>query len=370
MVEDFGPLGSGFTFARFGKNFPAKMKLKKTFFLVAQIAAAALFAGSAAAQTTNQGGLFSIMDENDLWSNFFGPHQDRHYTHGTKLTWLAPDGWWPHTTAWLKQIPQWGIHDATGNFGFVLGQSIFTPENILAPAPLPDDRPYAGWLYAGVLFERRQQASDHFAVMESFELDLGVIGHGSLADETQKLIHSWRFPEDIPQGWNNQIKDEPGLLLKYARLWRWSPTARTAKFFDLIPRIGGEAGNVAIFGTAGATARIGWNLPDDFGVQIIDSPASVNGGLQHRENPFSLCAFAAADGRLVAHDITLDGNSYRQSQSVRKYDAVNDLSWGVAIQPCAHFEISYVQVTRSKQFSGQRRKDVFGSIDVKFMCAF
>ena len=63
-------------------------------------------------------------------------------------------------------------------------------------------------------------------------------------------------------------------------------------------------------------------------------------------------------------------NSYQTSQSVKKYDYVNDLSWGVAVQPCAHFEVSYVQVTRSKEFSGQRKKDVFGSIDFKFMFAF
>ena len=346
------------------------MKLKSIFSLAVPVVAAALLAGNAAAQNTNQGGMFSLMDENDMYSNLAGPHQDRHYTHGTKLTWVAPDDYWPQTTAGLNRIPQLGLHAATGNLGFVFGQSMFTPENILTPAPILNDRPYAGWLYVGALFERRGTLTPHLAVMESFELDLGIVGHGSAADEAQKLIHSWRFPEDVPQGWGNQIKDEPGILLKYARLWRWSPTARTAKFFDVIPRGGGEVGNVAIFGTAGATARIGWNLPDDFGVQIIDSPASVNGGLSHRGSQFSIYAFAAADGRLVAHDITLDGNSYQTSQSVRKYDFVNDLSCGVAMQPCRHLEISYVQVTRSKEFSGQSRKDVFGSIDFKFMWPF
>ena len=33
-----------------------------------------------------RGGSFTITDENDAWSNPFGPHQDRHYTHGVKLT--------------------------------------------------------------------------------------------------------------------------------------------------------------------------------------------------------------------------------------------------------------------------------------------
>ena len=334
------------------------------------VTAAALLVAVSAVRAEDAGGFFSIMDENDLYSDPFGTHQDRHYTHGSKLTWVASDDDLPCLTHAFGKIPTWGMDQATGNVGFAVGQSMFTPENILNPAPIPTDRPYAGWLYAGLLFERRAQPSDHFATMESFELDLGVVGHASLADEAQKLIHSWRFPEDIPQGWGNQIKDEPGILLKYARLWRWSPTAGTGKYFDVIPLVGAEVGNVNISGTAGATARLGWNLPDDFGVQIIDSPASVNGSLAAHKNPISAYLFAGAAGRLVGHDITLDGNSYKTSQSVKKYDYVNDLSWGFAVQPCRHFEISYVQVTRSKEFVGQVQKDVFGSIDFKFMFSF
>ena len=346
------------------------MRFQKLLIWAAVIVTAGAGVGAGAARAGDAGGLLSIIDENDLYSDPFGTHQDRHYTHGLKLTWVAPDDWLPFATDHLGKIPTWGMDGATGNLGFSFGQSMFTPENILNPAPIPTDRPYAGWLYAGLIFERRAQSSDHFATMESFELDLGVVGHASLADEAQKLIHSWRFPEDIPQGWDNQIKDEPGLLLKYARLWRWSPTARTGKYFDVIPRAGIELGNVAILGSAGATARLGWNLPDDFGVQIIDSPAAVNGGLSARPPGFSAYLFAGAEGRLVGHDITLDGNSYQTSQSVKKYDCVNDLSWGFAIQPCRHLEFSYVQVTRSKEFVGQLQKDVFGSFDLKFMCSF
>lgn len=330
----------------------------------------ALLLSGVAAHAQLEGGIFSLIDENDLNSNFFGPHQDRHYTHGTKLTWLAPDDYWPQTTAWLNQIPQWGIHDAVGKIGFTLGQSMFTPQNILTTTPLTSDRPYAGWLYAGMVFERRGTLTPRIAVLESFELDLGLVGPDAFAGEVQRAIHRWRFPEDIPQGWNNQIRNEPALLLKYGRLWRWSPTATTAKYFDFIPRAGFNLGNVNISGTVGITTRVGWNLPDDFGVQIIDSPSAVNGGGSERKNNFSVYAFAGADGRLVGRDITLDGNSWRTSQSVKKYDWVNDLSWGIAVQPCAHFELSWVQVTRSKQFSGQQNKDVFGSLNFKFMWGF
>jgi hypothetical protein len=266
-------------------------------------------------------------------------------------------------------IPLWGIHDPAASFGFLFGQSMYTPENILDPKPIPTDRPYAGWLYAGLVYQRRGELTANCAVMENFEINLGVVGPLAYAGEIQRLVHRWRFPEDIPQGWGNQLRNEPGLVLKYARLWRWSPTAGTAKYFDVIPRTGLDLGNVAIFGTAGATLRLGLNLPPDFGMQIIDSPASANGGLLPAPHS-SVYFFAGADLRFVARDIALDGNSFRSGPSVKKRNWVDDLTWGFAVQPCRFVEIRYAHVSRSRQFHGQRGNDVFGSIDGRLMFSF
>ncbi|HSY18703.1 MAG TPA: lipid A deacylase LpxR family protein [Candidatus Acidoferrales bacterium] len=311
-----------------------------------------------------QGGFFDITDENDAWSDFLGKHQDRHYTHGTKVTFMLPE----HTLT-DTVIPLWGLHDAVTSKGFVLGQNMYTPENILDPNPIPTDHPYAGWLYTGMVYQRRGEYSDHLAVLENFEINLGIVGPLSLAGQTQRLIHRWRFPEDIPAGWDNQLKNEPGLALKYARLWRWSPTEETAKYFDIIPRAGVEVGNVAILATAGATLRIGLNLPNDFGQQIIDSLASNNGGLATSPQ-WSAYFFAGVDGRAIAHDITLDGNTFRGGPHVEKRDFVDDMTLGVAFQPCRYFEIRYAHINRSRQFHGQQGNDVFGSIDIRWMFSF
>lgn len=332
-----------------------------------------LFAGGfslSAADAPERGGSFSITDENDAWSNPFGPHQDRHYTHGVKLAYIGGDDDMTNLTARLNRFFWWGHQPLPGNFGFVAGQDMFTPENILDPNPILTDRPYAGWLYAGMVYQRRNEHSAHFATMENFEINFGIVGPDSMADDTQTLIHRWRFPEDIPQGWKNQIHDEPGLVLKYAQLWRYSLNDTTARFFDVIPHAGFELGNVAIFATAGVTARLGFNLPPDFGTQIIDSPASASGGMNQNTPLFACYAFAGVDGRYVAHDITLDGNTFRTSQSVEKYNFVNDLSWGVAVDVGRHLEISWAQITRSKEFVGQVQKDVFGSINCLFKFSF
>jgi len=322
------------------------------------------FTSFSALAVEEQGGFFDITDENDAWSNVLGKHQDRHYTHGTKVTFMLREYSLTDTV-----IPLWGIHDAVANKGFLLGQNMYTPENILDPRPIPSDHPYAGWLYAGMVYQRRGQFTDHIAVMENFEVNLGVVGPLSMAGQTQRLIHRLRFPEDIPEGWGNQLKSEPGLSLKYARQWRWSPTDATADYFDVIPRAGVVVGNVAIFATAGVMLRAGLNLPKDFGMQLIDSPASNNGGLATSAH-WSAYVFAAADARVIAHDITLDGNTFRGGPSVDKRNFVDDLSWGMAVQPCRYFEVRYAHVIRSRQFHGQQGNDVFGSIDARFMFSF
>ena len=43
---------------------------------------------------------------------------------------------------------------------FILGQSIFTPEDITNPNLIVNDRPYAGWLYFGIgLIKRHKSGS-------------------------------------------------------------------------------------------------------------------------------------------------------------------------------------------------------------------
>ena len=329
---------------------------------------------NASAATDDQSGFLAITEENDSFSNPFGTHQDRHYTQGLKISLFGGDDFMTNTTARLDRlIPAWGINPQAGDLGWIiLGQNIYTPSNILARAPIPTDRPYAGWLYTGAVYQRRGELAPNLAVMENFEINLGVVGPYSLAAGSQIAVHHLFFgTNDIPKGWRNQLDNEPGLELKYARLWRWTPTTATAKYFDVIPRVGGELGNVQIFATAGATMRLGYNLPQDFGVQIIDSPATVNGGLTRHSLPFFGYLFGGVDGRAVAHDITLDGNSFNNSgPSVDRNVLVGDVTWGFALQFCTHIEFSYEHIIRTEEFKGQFQNDILGSLTLKAKYAF
>jgi hypothetical protein len=315
----------------------------------------------------SQGPILAATEENDLFSDpFSADHTDRHYTQGLRLTYFgdADDTprWADHVA---RALPTWGISVDARDFGYAFGQNMYTPEKLLTNAPVTNDRPYGGWLYLGAVLQRRGLTGNGIPVQEDFEVDLGMTGKASLAEAAQENFHRWVYGEDIPRGWHNQLANEPGLLLKYQRLWRLSVNEQTARYIDFIPHAGGELGNVAIFGNLGATLRVGCNLPQDFGIPIIDSPASFNGGTTPRVPPFGFYLFGGVDGRYVAHNLFLDGNSFRGGPSVERMPWVADLICGGAIQITRHIELSYTRVTRTLEFAGQKNADIFGSITAK-----
>ncbi|HUI06398.1 MAG TPA: lipid A deacylase LpxR family protein [Verrucomicrobiae bacterium] len=320
----------------------------------------------ASAPADGDGCVLALTVENDSFANPFGEHQDRHYTAGLKMVLFGGDDFASNLTGRLNKLADWGINPEAGNLGWIIvGQNIYTPEKILDPAPIKTDRPYAGWLYTGAVYQRRGALGTNVAVMENFEINLGVVGPDAIGEEAQKTIHRWWFPDDIPKGWDHQLKNEPGLVLKYARLWRYSPTAETARYADVIPYVGGDLGNVFTFATAGTTVRLGCNLPRDFGVPIIDSPASINSGLTRQAPWWYAYGFGGVAGRAVGHDITLDGNSFRGGPSVDKNIWVGDLSWGFAVQMFRHLEVAYTRIIRTEEFRGQDGNDKIGSFTIK-----
>ena len=160
------------------------------------------------AEDDKEGPLFAVLEENDLLSNpFKSNQQDRHYTHGLKFIYLGGSERVPRWVGVLsRSLPSFGIAAPINHAGVVLGQNIYTPDNLTSAVIVTDDRPYAGWLYAGaVLMRRGETPAQHIPVMESFEINLGIIGPEALSEEGQENIHRWRFPDDIPKGWDNQF---------------------------------------------------------------------------------------------------------------------------------------------------------------------
>jgi hypothetical protein len=335
-------------------DFP-KMTVRRFRPLVPVLAACTALAPPAFAEG---GGTFSVQIENDRVAN-----TDRHYTHGTRFDWVSDkttDG-----PDWVREGLQtlYPLAEVrAGRLGFALGQSIFTPKDTATKAPIKDDRPYAAWLYAGASVHA--ETSRHFEgrrldVLDSVELDLGVIGPAAQGRQVQNGFHDL-IRVDRAEGWDNQLKNEPAAAMFFSRTWR--PEAWTVRGLeaDLLPQIGGSLGNVYTHADAGAFVRFGSGLDVDYGPPHI-RPSSAGIAAVDPRQDFSWYAFAGASGRAVARNIFLDGNTFVDSPSVAKNPFVADFQLGVAMV-WREVRLTFSEIFRTPEFKEQQNSDRFGSL--------
>jgi hypothetical protein len=305
-------------------------------------------AGSEEAPRT---GTVSLVVENDLFYNV-----DRNYTNGIALVWVpggdAP-GWAVRVARWLPWFPR----DGRVRHGYTLGQNMYTPADIALADPPRDDRPYAGWLYGaiGLGVETGRQ-------LDQLWMTLGVVGPASLADETQTFVHGITSSSE-PRGWGTQLENEPGILLTYQRSWRGLATKPLAGLdLDITPHIGGALGNVYTYASAGLTVRVGRSLALDYGPPRIQ-PSLPGAGFFVPTDTFGWYLFAGLDGRAVARNIFLDGNTFQDSRRVDREPLVGDLQWGITLT-WRGARVSYTHVMRSREFESPNRHDEFGSVSL------
>lgn len=315
---------------------------------------------------SKSGGTIGLYLENDTFAG-----TDRDYTSGVKIGWSSPDlndfdesaASRPFDPA-LKTLPFINEPEFQKNFLIGAGQTIYTPTDTDAAALLPNDRPYAGWLYLslGVVWKNA-------TVRNSVVFDVGVVGPWSFAKETQRLVHDI-LQNDHPNGWDNQLHNEPGIVGTYERVWRWPRIARRSGLdWEFLPHAGFALGNVATYANVGGEFRYGLNLPDNFGTSpisastVTSTPVDGALGAERAAFDFGVHAFARADGRFVAHNIFLDGNTFHDSHSVDRKWLVADLSVGAAVN-YKNTQISYAFVYRTKEFEGQEQGQLFGMISL------
>jgi lipid A 3-O-deacylase len=309
-------------------------------------------------------GSMSLYSENDKY--FAGT--DQYYTNGAKLSFLSTnlrDFTGDSVPFPVRQVARLlnplVPADRDYKLGLSLGQNIYTPVDTSTTESVPTDRPYSAWLYVGACFQSYRPApagSRKVALLDTLEITLGMVGPDALGRQVQNGFHHLIHAASA-NGWSHQIHDEPGLNLVYQRKYRFSTShAREGWGAELIPHVGLSLGNVFTYLNAGAEVRAGWRLAEDFGTDLIHPSSDSN---SRRRPPFSAFFFAATDGRVVARDITLDGNTFRDSAHVDKRPLVGDFYSGVAIGT-RHLQLTYAENLRTREFEGQRRSAVFGSI--------
>ncbi len=311
-------------------------------------------------------GTFTVQFENDLFAG-----TDRNYTNGVRLSWLSPEGGQTlpvlqHARDLLAMIAQ--DDNRKTRFGWALGQEIYTPGDRQATRLITDDRPYAGWLYGALSLHSEVDNGDGAKTSESVELSLGIVGPEALGEEAQDFVHSVRLIDKF-KGWDNQLKTEPGLLIAYERRWRFAKPWHLGDTlqWDFVPHAGGSVGNVLTHLGLGGAVRVGVNLPDDFGPPALIHGASTVDRLN--EDGIGAYVFATAEGRYVAHNIFLDGNTWRAGHSVDRVPWVGRFTLGVALE-YGRFRIAYTNAVVTEEFEGQQRYSRFGAISTSFQAFF
>jgi lipid A 3-O-deacylase len=331
---------------------------------------------------------FTLRFENDLFAD-----TDRFYTNGLKASWASPDLRWFQDLEWFRKpgrlsrlanglidaLPWAGDTERRRNLSLSVGQMMYTPQDIRSKAPLPEDRPYAGWLYGSAAFH-----SKTYRTLDTFEIQAGFTGPWSFAEHVQDLVHDLRGIARA-RGWDHQIDTEPAFALVYDRKYRIVPRIDLGSGwgFDAIVHGGLAAGTAFTHAAAGIEVRFGWNVPMDFGTALIRpagetnapavkcDPAAPEGSeycdprYSRAGHAFSFHLFAAASGRAVLRDIFLDGNTFSRSPHVDKEPLVGDFMFGASLI-YRRVKLSYAQVLRTEEFRRQPDWQNFGSVTVSF----
>ncbi len=296
----------------------------------------------------------TVIEEND--SVIFGD-SDKYYTQGLEFVYLGPDvevdrGW----IGPFNLLGDLGPFDAAGagevsrRYEILLGQSMFTPKDTASEDPDPDDRPYAGWLYGGVglIQDTDRRRLDHL------ELLAGIVGPDAFGKTTQNDYHQF-LGVDESRGWDEQLHNEPGVMLSYERKWRFLQPIGGGFAVDAIPELGITVGNVMDYVQAGGMLRFGKNLEADYGPQRIRPALSGTSyfNSDYLDGPFGFYFFVGTQGRAVARNAFLDGNTFRDSRSVDSEALVGDLSGGLALFWGDAVRLDTVVTYRTEEFEDQ-----------------
>ncbi|MDR9467916.1 lipid A deacylase LpxR family protein [Marinospirillum sp.] len=300
---------------------------------------------------TQAQGYISLQIEND---GVLGV--DRHYTHGMQLNFMPeaePPAW---ATALLPQ--------ATGSLAseLSLGQAIFTPADIEKAAAQPQDRPWAGYLYASyALMSKPTERTSSFQEGQMLQLTLGHVGPDSGAELAQKQIHKLIGSPD-PEGWEHQLGNEPTFNLHYFHKWIQYLDASEGRDLEVSPVFSLAAGSPYTYLSGSLALRWGDNLKLDYGPPALH-PGYPGSSYFSPGTPWNWYVFGGLEYRRVIYNLFLDGNLFRSSPSVEKRADVGAAFAGAALI-YRRARISFTTTYRTREFVGQEEGDFFGALNL------
>ncbi|MHB0964272.1 MAG: lipid A-modifier LpxR family protein [Gemmatimonadaceae bacterium] len=256
----------------------------------------------------------AVRADNDAFNFWQRPwlRPDEEYTSGVRLT-VTLDG----AGVWAKHIaPLLGAcrpADAPcATHSYVFGQDIFTAKRPKwEPIALPGGRPDAGVLW----FAARTRVTRRSDITEA-GWTLGVTGKPSLAEASQRLIHSLAPRYNRPIEWGAQVPAEPVFAVHYDRRRLFSTGLLAVQ-----PHGGASLGTLLTEARAGLSAQLESGLP----VPLPQRAARLLGAI-------NVAVEGDATWRGVARNAMLSGTFFRSSPHVDLRPVVRELSLGVRVR--------------------------------------
>ncbi len=323
---------------------------------LASLAVAGTLAAPALADLKPKG-TFSFIWENDYFAG-----TDRNYSNGLKVAFFSDPKSLDGAVGFVAEHLLRAREDDTIHYGLALGHSIFTPEDRLATQPLPDQHPYAGFLYGeySVVVNRQSRALD------TFNVQIGLVGPAAGGEAVQNTFHSI-IDDDRLLGWDNQLENEVAFAFSYDRKFRKLWETEVLGFgLDITPNLGASLGTLLTQVNAGLTLRFGQDLRDDYGPPRV-RPSLAGAAFFEPQRLFSWYVFVGGQQRAVGRNLFLDGNTFRDSLSVDRNVLVSEIQAGAVVQ-IWRVQLGYTYVARTEEFSTQGSPQRFGAatLAIKF----
>jgi lipid A 3-O-deacylase len=240
-----------------------------------------------------------------------------------------------------KILPQ--DNDLVYRKGLIVGQFFGTPDDLEDPDIILDDAAYFGMLAA-----QSSWIAFNDTRLTGFAMTIGVVGEYSFAEEVQKAFHSL-VDSTEPQGWHNQIDNEPVMnfhYMKKRKLWN-QPSFDGALNFDV------SVGNFYTGLGAGIETRFGRKpggfsyAPDILGKGIAhdatlarqDGRTEVYGTLMARA--WTWAVYMPFEGNTF-----VDGNEWTENNTIDPEKVIGQVVAGIhVVRPSWGIHLTWVFAT-------------------------
>jgi lipid A 3-O-deacylase len=236
---------------------------------------------------------FGFKSDND---SYLAQGSDRYYTNGLFINFRIAKPQQDLKAGLEKKIYELSV-----------GQMMFNPKSGYAPDPATQDRPFAGYLYAGV-------AASWFTTDEQIwraHVELGTTGRNSLAQAGQELLHR-TAGFYTPAGWEYQIKNEINATvgLQYTKLIS-RPESKAVDFSFEGYAVAGNIFDAVGGGIIFRAGRINQLFNSGYTNSVIGNNPKTK-ALVKREFFF----YAKPQLNVVAYDATIQGSMFNNESPV------------------------------------------------------